>query len=134
MARILVNYIYNKAKDEFKVLDSDCVYADQRVAVLETEQVINRPLVVPINGVLTVVDRDQYEKVNKRFYLIANKEGEVKEDPHGTEVWLPRDTDVSQLRVVNGQLVKAEPKAEEPKAEEPKQEKQKAKKENKKTN
>lgn len=127
MARILVNYIYNKAKDEFKVLDSDCVYADQKVAVLETEAIINKPLVVPIQNVLTVVDREEYEKVNKKFHLVADKEGKVSEHPNGAEVWLPKDTDVSKLRLVKGQLVLVE---DEPKQEPKKEEKPKAKKEN----
>lgn len=128
MARILVNYIYNKEKDEFKVLPPDCVFADQKVAVLETEDSIKRPLVVPINGVLTVVDRERYEQINRKFRLAADKDGKVKEDPHGVEVWLPRDTDVSKLKVVNGQLVKVDDDQEKPQKEE------KPKKENKKTN
>ena len=130
MARILVNYIYNKAKDEFKVLEPDCVYADQKVAVLETEDIINKPLVVPIQNVFTVVDREQYELAHKKFRLVADDKGNVSEHPGGAEVWLPKDTDVSKLKVINGQLVKVEdePKQEEPKAE-PKTE-PKSKKEN----
>ena len=130
MARILVNYIYNKAKDEFKILEPDCVYADQKVAVLETEEQINKPLVVPIQGNMTVVDRERYEINHKKFYLspVPDGKGEVKEDPNGNEVWLPRDTDISKLRVFNGQLVMVEAKKEEPQ----KQVKPKANKENKK--
>ena len=105
MARILVNYIYNKAKDEYKILDPDCVYADQQVSVLETEDEIKRPLIVPIRGMLTVVDRDRFEQVHKKFYLVADEKGNVMENPNGTERWLPKDTDVSKLKVVNGQLV-----------------------------
>lgn len=130
MARILVNFIYNKQKDEFKVLEPDCVYADQKVAVLETEDIINKPLIVPVRNVLTVVDRESYEKVHKKFYLIADDKGNVIEHPNGAEIWLPKDTDVSKLRFINNQLVKVE---DEPKPEEPKQEeKPKTKKESKK--
>lgn len=121
MARILVNFIYNKAKDEFKVLDGDCVYADQKIAVLETEDSINRPLVVPIKGIMTVVDRDRFEQIHRRFYLVADEQGNVREDPNGAEIWLPKDTDVSKLRYVNNQLVMF---ADEEKAE-PEQEKEK---------
>lgn len=116
MARILVNYIYNKQKDEYKLLEPDCVYADQKVAVLETEEIINRPLVVPIGNNMTVVDRDKYESVHKRFYFLADENGIIYEDPNGTEVWLPKDTDVSKLRYINNRIVMVESK--EPQQEE----------------
>ena len=121
MARILVNYIYNKSKDEFKILEADCVYADQKVAVLETEEKINRPLVVPIKNQATVVDRDRYEAINKKFYLVADEKGNIFENENGAEVWLPKDTDLSKLRLINGQLVMVE--NEEKKEEEPIKEK-----------
>lgn len=105
MARILVNWIYNKSKDEYKILEPDCVYADQKVAVLETEEKIDRPLVVPIRNNMTVVDRDRYEAIHKKFYLLADEKGNVFEDASGKEVWLPKDTDISKLRIINGQLV-----------------------------
>lgn len=108
MARILVNYIYNKVKDEYKILEPDCVYADQKIAVLETEEEINRPLVVPNKGVMVVIDRDKFELVHKKFHLISDKEGNVEENPNGLEIWLPKDTDISQLKFINGQLVKVE--------------------------
>lgn len=113
MARILVNYIYNKAKDEYKILEPDCVYADQKIAVLETEEEIGTPLVVPIRGFMTVVDRIAYESVNKKYHLIADKEGNVSEHPNGAEVWLPRDTDINKLKYINGQLVAVEEKEKE---------------------
>ena len=115
MARILVNYIYNKLNDEYEISKGNYVFADQRVAVMETEEPIKRPLVVPINNQLTVVDRDRYEQVNKRFYLVADKDGNVSEDVGGAEVWLPKNTDISKLKVRDGQLVLVQ---EEPKTEE----------------
>ena len=105
MARVLVNYIYNKAKDEFKILSQDCVFADQGIAVLDTEDEIKTPLVVPIRGAMTVVDKNKYEQYNKKFYLVANEKGEVKEEPNGTPIYLPKDTDISKLRFQNNQLV-----------------------------
>ena len=113
MARILVNYIYNKSRDEYELmLDSKRVYADVAVAVLETEEEINKPLVISARGVMVVVDRDRYEAVNKKFYLVADEKGNVMENPNGTERWLPKDTDISKLKVVNGQLVLVEDKPE----------------------
>ena len=123
MAKILVNYIYNKTMDEFKILSADCVYADQKVAVLETEDEIDKPLVVPIRGMMTVVDRNSYEANNKKYFLSADEKGNVYEDKNGTPIWLPKDTDLSKLKIMNGQLVKVpdeepvkEPKPKKPKA------------------
>ena len=126
MARVLVNFIYNKAKDEYKVLDQGCVYADQKVAVLETEELINEPLVVPINGAMTVVDRKRYETLHKKFHLVADKDGNISENENGAEIWLPKDTDISKLRFINNQLVKVEdePQQEEPKLKKPKEKKE----------
>lgn len=105
MARVLINFIYRKAEDEYKLGNPDLVFADQQVAVLETEDDIKRPLVVPIRGMLTVVDRDRFEQVHRRFYLVADKDGNVQEAPNGAPTWLPKDTDVSKLRYINNQLV-----------------------------
>jgi hypothetical protein len=76
-----------------------------KVAVLETEAPIRIPLVVPIKGILTVVDRQSYEQYNKKYYLSSDKDGNVFEDPNGNEIWLPKNTDISKLKVVNNQLV-----------------------------
>lgn len=107
MARVLVNYTYNKSKDEYKIMDYSCgVFADIEVAVLDTNLDIKEPLVVPIQGVMTVVDRKSYEEIHKRFVFSVNEHGKVEENEKGDiVVWLPKNTDVSKLRVVNNQLV-----------------------------
>lgn len=122
MARILVNYTYNKTKDEFKIIESDTVYADMKVAVLETEDDIRIPLVVPVQNMMTVVDKERYEQVNKKFYLVADEKGIVSENPQGAEIWLPKDTDISKLRFINGRLVMVqdEEPAEKPSTNKPK--------------
>lgn len=122
MAKVLVNYIYNKSKDEYEILmGSKYVYADMNVAVMETEDEIRVPLVVPIRGAMTVVDRAAYELINKKFKLVADENGNVLEDENGTEIWLPKDTDLSKLRSINGRLVMVT--EEEPKKEEKKERK-----------
>lgn len=108
MARILVNYIYDKAKDKFEIQKGCFVFADMKVAVYETEEEIYEPLVVPIRNVMTVVDRERYEKVNKKFKLVADNNGNVCENEDGVEVWLPKDTDLKKLKYINGQLVLAQ--------------------------
>lgn len=110
MAKILVNYIHNKRDDSFIVLDNKgYVLADMDVAVLDTEDTINEPLVVTIQNRPRIVDRKLYEKYNKKFKLIINKDGTVKEDEVGTLViWLPKDTDLKKLRFINNQIVLVE--------------------------
>lgn len=117
MARILVNYIYNKAKDEFKLLENDFVYADQKIAILETEEEIKKPLIVQIRNEMVVVDREKYELTNKKFHLAVDKDGKVFENENGFDIWLPKETDISKLRVINNKLVMVE---EEQKKTQPK--------------
>ena len=114
MAKILVNYIHNKSKDEYEILnDSKYVFADMPIAAFNTEDDIVIPLVVPIQGIMTVVDRRRYELSNKKFKLIADENGIVSEHENGVEIWLPKNTDISKLRYINNQLVMVE--AEQPK-------------------
>lgn len=108
MSKILVNYNFNKSKDKYTILDNDCVFADLPVAVMESEQYIHEPLVVPINNVNTVVDKAVYMSKNKKFKLALDEKGNVIESAQGAEIWLPKDTNVEQLAFVNGQLVKKE--------------------------
>ena len=69
MAKILVNYLYHKEKDEFEIQKGPYVFADMKVAVLETEDDVRVPLVVPIQNVMTVVDRSVYEQTNKKQHI-----------------------------------------------------------------
>lgn len=109
MAKILVNYIYNKNKDEYKLMDESMVFAEMPLAVMDTDEVINEPLVVLKDGVMAVTDRKTYEIDHKKFKLTANEFGKVVEDPNGVlEAWLPKDTDVSKLRLINNTLVLVE--------------------------
>lgn len=118
MAKILINYVYNKTTDKYEIQKLPYVFADMKVAVLETEEEINEPLVVPINNVLTVVDRAKYQSINRKFYLVADENGKISEQEGGAEIWLPKDTDLSKLKYINGRLVLVE--NEEKKEEKPK--------------
>lgn len=137
MAKILVNYIHNANTHKDEILEGKHVFADQKVAVLDTEMVIREPLVVPMKDnrtgamVSTVVDRGAYSVNNKLFIINADKDGVVYESEVGAEVWLPKDTDVSKLRFKDGRLVMIE---EEPKKEETKPVEKKTKKDSEKTN
>lgn len=115
MPKILVNYKHNKKTDTYTVLENNVVYADMPIAVMDMYAEYNDILVVPLNNVMTVVDKEEYTKINKQFKLTAYPDGTVKEDSqNGTPIWLPKDTDINMLRVVNGQLVMIEPEKEVP--------------------
>lgn len=106
MPKILVNYIYNKKSDTFKLRDSNIVFADMPIAEMELDAEYDDILVVPINNRMTVVDKEEYLKTNKQFKLSVLPDGTVHEDnQNGTPVWLPKDTDINRLRFINGQLV-----------------------------
>ena len=105
----LVNFTYSRATDTYQILETPYVSVPIpelgiQVAVLDTDMPIKKPLVVPIRNQLTVVDWDEYEKFNKRFYLVPNQDGTVTENPKGTPIWLPKDTNVADLRHRQGQV------------------------------
>jgi hypothetical protein len=105
MPKILVNYTYNKKNNTYSLLDNNVVFADMPVAIMDMGVEYDEILVIPINNQNTVVDKVEYLKINKQFKLIANEDRSVKEDVNGTPIWLPKDTDITKLRVINGQLV-----------------------------
>lgn len=105
MPKILVNYKYNKKTDTYTLIEDDVVFADMPVAIMEMGTDYDDILVVPINGQNTVVDKDEYLAIHKNFKLSVNEDGTVREDVTGTPVWLPKDTDITKLRFINGQLV-----------------------------
>ena len=126
MARVLINFIYNKRLDKYEIIETGPVFENQKVCVLDTERDIREPLVVPVKGVLEVVDRETYEAKHKKFRLSVVKDSlrpletpegtfkawDVVEDPNGpVEVWLPKEVDISKGRILeSGQLVFEETK------------------------
>lgn len=105
MPKILVNYIYNKKTDKFKLSENEYVFADMPVAEMDLGFESDDILVVPINNKSTVVDRISFLSKNKLFKLKANGDGTLTEDPNGTPVYLPKETDVNLLRLIDGKLV-----------------------------
>lgn len=105
MPKILVNYKYNKKSDTYTLFSRECVFADMPIAEMEMHADYDDILVVPINNRMTVVDKAEYMAVNKQFALAVNPDGTIREDQNGQLVWLPKNTDISKLRFVNGQLV-----------------------------
>lgn len=115
----MVNYTYIRNTDRFVLSEpTGLVYADKPQAVLNTDLIYNEPLVIPMNGRMTVVDRKTYEDSHKIFYLTSDSEGKVTEDTiNGAPVWLPRNTDISRIRykMINGkrEIVLVDKNAEE---------------------
>lgn len=106
MPKILVNYKYNKKTDTYSLLEGEVVFADMPVAVMDMGAEYESVLIVPMNNVNTVVDKEEYLKHNKLFKLsVADSEGTVVEDPNGAAIYLPIETDISKLKFINGQLV-----------------------------
>lgn len=113
MPKILVNYKYNKKKDEYSLFESDVVYADMPLALMELGAEYDEILIVPINNQATVVDKVEFLSRNKQFHLVADGERILEDKEKGTPIWLPKDTNLEELRYINGQILKVETKAEE---------------------
>jgi len=105
MPKIYVNFKHNKKDDSYKILNYGHVFVDMPIAVMDLDVDIEEPLVVPIRNVLTVVEKSEYLKVHKKFLLKFDNNGKVYESPDGYPVYLPKDTDVSKLQYIDGQLV-----------------------------
>ena len=109
MARIYVNFKYDEETDSYSYEKyGNYVFADQPVAVLNLGDIIDTPLVVPMKGILTIVDRKKYEKFNRlfRYDVKDEKSGEIVENSANGRFaqWIPKNTDTSRLRQINGQL------------------------------
>lgn len=112
MPKILVNFKYNKKKDEYSLFDTDVVYADMPIALMELGAEYEEVLIVPIGGQATVVEKSEFLARNKQFFLVADGEMILEDKERGTPVWLPKDTDLTELRYINGQILKVENNAE----------------------
>jgi hypothetical protein len=108
MPKILVNYIYNKKTNKYALMDTGYVFADMPIAVMEIEAEYGEIMVVPLDGKNTVVDKQAFLSVHKQFRLVAKEDGSVEEHEQGTPIWLPKDTDVTRLRYLNGKIVMIE--------------------------
>lgn len=106
MPKILVNYNYNKKEDKYTLSNYDVVFADMPLAIMDMGAEYEDILVVPVDNVKMVVDKKEFLKTNKAFYLVADGEVVREDKKNGTLIYLPRDTDISELRYINGQLVK----------------------------
>ena len=120
MPKILVNYVYNKKEDKYTLPNYDVVFADMPLAIMDMGAEYDEILVVPVNNAKVVVDKKEFLKVNKAFYLVADGELVKEDKKNGSLVYLPKDTDISKLRYIQNQLVMVEDAIEE--KEEQKQE------------
>ena len=113
--KVYKNYFYDANSDSFQILNTPYVLATEPVAIIDTEVKVKIPLVIPTNIGNIVVDRETYEKTHKRFYFNIKEDMSVEEIKEGNfqiMKWLPKDTDISKLRFINGDicLVEKEPK------------------------
>lgn len=120
MPKILVNYNYNKKEDKYTLSNYDVVFADMPLAIMNMGEEYDEILVVPVNNAKVVVDKKEFLKTNKAFYLVSDGELVKEDKKNGVLVYLPKDTDISKLRYIQNQIVMVEDAIEE--KEEQKQE------------
>lgn len=120
MPKILVNYNYNKKEDKYTLSNYDVVFADMPLAIMNMGEEYDEILVVPVNNTKVVVDKKEFLKTNKAFYLVSDGELVKEDKKNGALVYLPKDTDISKLRYIQNQIVMVEDAIEE--KEEQKQE------------
>ena len=113
MPKILVNVKLNKKNGEWSVLPYERgVFADMPIALMDMDAEYDSVIVVPINKVNHVFDKEEFLSKNKMYNFVI--EGEiVREAVEGeTEnilsTFLPINTDISKLRYIQNQLVMVE--------------------------
>lgn len=112
MPKILVNVKYNKKNSEWSVLPYERgVFADMPIALMDMDAEYDSIIVVPINKVNHVFDKEEFLSKNKFFSFVIEgenvREAEKDEEVH-LAMWLPIDTDISKLRYIQNQLVMVE--------------------------
>lgn len=111
MPKILVNVKQNKKTGAWSVLPyENGVFADMKVAVMDMNMDCDDIIVVPVNRVNHVFDREDFLSKNQLFtFRITGDLVEVvdanEKGPNIMSTYLPIDTDVSTLRYIQGQLV-----------------------------
>lgn len=109
--KILKNYFYDANSDRYQILNTPYVLATEPFAIVDTNIKVEEPLIIPTIYGDTLVDRVSYEKVNKKFFFNVKDDlsvEEVKEGTYQLMKWLPKDTDVSKLKFINGDIVLVE--------------------------
>lgn len=109
MPKIIVNYITKN--DKTKVHKSP-VWADLPIALCNLYDEFKDPLVVPTGGAIPlIVEKEEYLKTRRKFCLDINEDGTLKEVPEQAAKFVfyyPKNTDVSKLRYINGEIVMEE--------------------------
>lgn len=106
MPKICVNFKKNKDNSYKLYTDTGLVYADMPIAIMEMDAEYINPIVVMLDNIPTVVEKEEYEKTNKLFKLKIKEDSTLEEDVNGFEIYLPKDTQVKDLRFIDGQIVK----------------------------
>ena len=106
MPKIIVNYI---TKDDKTKIHKSPVWADLPIAICNLYDEFKDPLIVPTGGIPLIVEKEEYLKTRRKFFLDVNEDGTVKEvDEQAARFvfYYPKDTDVSKLRYVNGNIIR----------------------------
>lgn len=99
-----------------KVLPGEDVFVGLPICKMDFQATFKKPVVMMDNSIPTVVELEelQHKLANtKRFYLVADEKGFIKEvEPKDSQITirLPKDTNISELVYINGQILKQEVK------------------------
>lgn len=99
-----------------KILPGEDVYVGLPICKMDFQATFKQPVVMMQDNIPTVIELEelQHKLANtKRFYLIADDKGLLKEvEPKDAKITirLPKDTKISELVQINGQILKQEVK------------------------
>lgn len=117
MPKILVNYTMNKDRT-ITIKDYGCIFADKPIAIAEFDYEYQNPTIqqgqYAFPFVVEMDDIIEQAKL-KEFRLKINEDGsiiEASEEEHNLKIRLPHDTDLSELRFENNQLIKLKKESE----------------------
>ena len=67
--------------------------------MIESEEVINEPMMINEDGVRTLVDKENYLSNHERFKLALDENGKLIETEDGMEFFAPKGTKFEDLEV-----------------------------------
>jgi hypothetical protein len=116
MPKILLNFKVSKKTGQITLKYDEPVFADLPICVADYDVEYTTPVVVNIpNQIPVVMEKEHYDALvnkatlkehEKLFVFKLNDDGTLVEDPEGDiKRVLPKDTDISKLKFVNGEVV-----------------------------
>lgn len=116
MPKILLNFKVSKKTGQITLKYDEPVFADLPICVADYDVEYTAPVIVNIPDQIPIVmEKEHYNALvtnaslkehEKMFVFKLNDDGTLVEDPEGDiKRVLPKDTDISKLKFVNGEVV-----------------------------